>query len=90
LTAVTFLVTLFQNEEGIKAVHCSLHDLPHFSLSDREYCGVTVTGEAGLYGIDILYWAIAERQRYEVPWPLGLSLADPREYWWTFSYRRTF
>jgi hypothetical protein len=64
------LVTLLQNEEGIKAVHCSLHDLPHFSLSNVRILRVTVTGGAGLSGMDILYWAIAKRQRYEC---LGLS-----------------
>lgn len=67
---VPFLVTLLQNEEGIKAVHCSLHDLLHFSLSDVRILRVTVTGGTGLPGMDILYWAIAERQRYEC---LGLS-----------------
>jgi len=40
------------------------------SLSDVRILRVALTGGAGLSGMDILYWAIAERQRYEC---LGLS-----------------
>jgi hypothetical protein len=61
---------LLQNEEGVEAVHRSLHDLPHFSLGDVRILRVVLAGGAGLSGMDILYWAIAERQRYEC---LGLS-----------------